>query len=106
MYSAVARRHGAEPDAGRHLLGWAQAAGLSSVTYSSSTWTFATPAGRTWWSGLWAERCISPWFEQQARDYGVSDHTELAALAEGWRQWAQHPDAVFVVPHGELLIRP
>jgi len=106
VYSSVARRNGGEPDAGRCLLRWAQAAGLPNLTYSSSTWTFATPEDRTWWSELWAERCLSPWFAHQAADYGIADQTELAALADGWRKWGCHPGAIFIVPHGELLARP
>jgi len=105
VYSSVARHNGGEPDAGRCLLRWAQTAGLPNPTYSSSTWTFATPADRTWWSELWAERCVSPWFAQQAADYGIADQTELAALADGWRRWGRHPDAILIVPHGELLAR-
>ena len=103
VYTAVARHNGGEPDAGRCLLRWAGGAGLSNLTYSSSTWTFATPADRTWWSELWAERCVSSEFAQQAIDYGIADQTELAALAEGWRRWARHADAVFIVLHGEIL---
>jgi SAM-dependent methyltransferase len=106
VYSSTARRNGGEPDAGRCLLRWARAAGLANLTYSSSTWTFTTPADCTWWSQLWAERCVSPWFAQQASDYGIADQTELAALADGWRRWGRLPEALFIVPHGELLVRP
>lgn len=105
VYSAVARRNGGEPDAGRWLLRLARGAGLSEVAYSTSTWTFATPADRTWWAELWAERCISSSFAQQAVDYGVAEGAELVALAEGWRRWASQPDGVFIVPHGEIIAR-
>ena len=103
IYSAVARRNGAEPDAGRWLLAWAHAAGLHDVTYGSSTWTFATPDDRGWWSGLWADRCLTSSFAQQAVDYGIASSAELLRLADGWRRWGQHPDGVFVVLHGELI---
>ena len=105
VYSAVARRNGGEPDAGRWLLRLAQAAGLSDVTYGSSTWTFATPVDRAWWSQLWAERCLSSSFARQAVDYGIAGRGELAALADGWRRWASNPDGVFIVPHGEIVAR-
>src|SRR5205807_7325380 len=52
VYLAVTRRNGAEANAGRWLLRWAHAAGLSEVVYSTSTWTFATPSDRGWWAGL------------------------------------------------------
>ena len=105
IYLAVTRRNGAEPNAGRWLLRWAHAAGLAEVTYSTSTWTFATTADRAYWGGQWAERCIASSFAEQAVAYGVATAGEMAAIAEGWREWMQEPDAVFVVVHGEILAR-
>jgi SAM-dependent methyltransferase len=105
VYGAVARRNGAEPDAGRWLLGWAQAAGLGEPVYSTSTWTFATPTDRGWWCDLWAERCTGSTFAAQAVEYGIASESELEALAAGWRAWSEHPDGVFVVLHGEILGR-
>jgi SAM-dependent methyltransferase len=106
IYLAVTRRNGAEANAGRHLLAWAHAAGLDDVTYSASVWTFATPSSRAWWCGLWADRCVDSSFAQQAVDYGISSRDELASVANGWRAWSAEPDAVFVVPHGEIIVRP
>ena len=56
LYHQVTARNGAEADAGRHLLGWAQAAGFAYIEVSSSTWTYADPEDRAWWGGLWADR--------------------------------------------------
>jgi SAM-dependent methyltransferase len=106
VYTAVARHNGAEPDAGRWLLACAHAAGLSDATYTSSTWTFATPADRTWWCELWAERCVSSSFARQAVDYAIADADELHSIAEAWRAWAHQPDAVFIAVHGEVIARP
>jgi ubiquinone/menaquinone biosynthesis C-methylase UbiE len=103
VYLAVTRHNGAEPNAGRWLLRWAHAAGLTDVTYTTSTWTFATPADREWWGGLWAERIVGSSLAQQAVRYGVATPAELARIAEGWREWAAQPDGVFFVVHGELL---
>lgn len=105
IYLQVTRRNDAHADAGRHLLRWAHDAGLDDVTYSTSTWTFATPADRTWWADLWADRTTSSAFAEQAVAYGIASTDELRRIAAGWRAWATHPDAVFVVLHGELLAR-
>jgi SAM-dependent methyltransferase len=105
VYLAVTRRNGAEARAGRFLLAWAHAAGFTDVTYSSSSWTHATPESRTWWCGVWADRCLDSSFAQQAVDYGISTTEELASLAHGWREFAKDDDAIFVVPHGEILAR-
>ena len=105
VYMAVTRRNGADATAGRRLLGWAHAAGLKDVTYTSSTWTYATPDERAWWSDLWAERTVSSSCGEQAVAYGIATPDELARIAEAWRRWAEDPDAVFVVVHGEIVAR-
>jgi SAM-dependent methyltransferase len=105
VYLGVARRNGAEPDAGRWLLRWAHAAGLDDVAYGSSTWTFATADERAWWADVWAERCLTSSFAEQALRYGLATAGDLESLAAGWRAWAREPDGVFIVPHGELLVR-
>jgi SAM-dependent methyltransferase len=102
---AVAAGNGAEPDAGRHLLGWARAAGLDDVAYSTSTWTFATPDDRSWWSGTWAERITATRLADQALDRGLATRGELEDMAAGWRAWAERDDAVFTVVHGEVVAR-
>ena len=104
-YLAVTRRNGANADAGRRLVAWAHEAGMDDVTYSTSTWTFADPAERAWWGGLWAERTEASSLSEQALDHGIATAAELAEMAAGWRAWSEHPDAVFVVVHGELLAR-
>jgi SAM-dependent methyltransferase len=105
IYLAVCRRNGAEPDAGRWLVRWARASGVSDVTYGSSTWTFASTEDRTWWSDSWAERCVASSFAQQAVEYGIATEEELASVAEGWRRWGAEPDALFIAVHGEVVAR-
>ena len=105
VYLAVTGRNGAEADAGRWLLQWAHAAGLSSVSYTSSTWTFATPDERNWWAEVWADRCETSSFAEQAVAYGFASTDEMAEIARGWRAWATHDDAVFIVVHGEVIAR-
>jgi ubiquinone/menaquinone biosynthesis C-methylase UbiE len=104
-YRAVARRNGAEPDAGRFLKGWALAAGFDRVDATSSTWTYADPASSAWWGSLWADRCELSGFGEQALEYGLATREELAAMAAAWRGWSKQPDAFFAVLHGEVLAR-
>jgi ubiquinone/menaquinone biosynthesis C-methylase UbiE len=103
LYHAITARNGAEADAGRYLLGWAQAAGFVDVHASSSTWTFADPESRAWWGTLWADRVELSSFADQALGYGLSDRAELTDLAAAWRAWAEQPDGYFAVLHGEIL---
>lgn len=104
-YLAVTRRNGGNADAGRRLVAWASEAGLGDVVFSTSTWTFAEPADRAWWGGLWAERTEDSAFSEQAIRYGIATADDLVDMADGWRAWADHDHAVFVVVHGELLAR-
>jgi SAM-dependent methyltransferase len=105
LYRTAARANGGEPDAGRHLLAWAHAAGLDDVVATSSTWCFATPEARAWWGGMWADRVTgSALAEQLVRERWATPQ-ELGELANAWRAWAADPDGWISVPHGELLIR-
>ena len=106
LYHQVTAANGAEADAGRRLLRWVRAAGFEDATATSSTWTFADADSRAWWGGLWADRVRESAFAQQAVEAGLSDQAELDTIATAFRQWAAHPDAVFVVVHGEVLARP
>lgn len=105
IYLAVTRRNRAHADAGRHLLGWAHQAGLTGASYTTSTWTYATRADRSWWGELWAERITASALAEQAVDYGIATEAELADVAGSWREWAAEPDGVFVVVHGEVVAR-
>jgi SAM-dependent methyltransferase len=105
LYHAVTAHNGAEADAGRYLLGWAQQAGFTDVWVGSSTWTFADPDSRAWWGTLWADRSELSGFAEQAVAYGLSDADELAAIAAAWRRWAEQPDGFYAVLHGEVLAR-
>ncbi len=105
LYHQLTARNRAEADAGRHLPAWVRAGGFTDLTVTSSSWTFADPAGRAWWGGLWADRVRHSSYAAQAIAAGLSDEAELAAIEAGWRQWISEPDGVFVVPSVEVLGR-
>ena len=103
LYRSVARANGGEPDAGRHLLGWAHAAGCENVQASASVWCFATPDERTWWADSWADRIRHSSVADQALALGVTTRDRLDAIADAFLTWGSHPDAWFAVLHGEIL---
>ncbi|MFB9466726.1 class I SAM-dependent methyltransferase [Streptomyces cinereospinus] len=105
LYRRVARANGGEPDAGRRLKAWALRAGLADVTATSSTWTFATPGEREWWSGLWADRTLASAYARQAVEAGYATEERLRAVAGAWREWGTAADGWFGVLHGEILCR-
>jgi ubiquinone/menaquinone biosynthesis C-methylase UbiE len=106
IYREVARSNRAEPDAGRHLLAWARAAGFSRLEPSASVWLFAGEARLAWWSETWAQRTVSSGIAETAVSQGIATAAELEDVAEGWRRWAADPDAWFCVLHGEILAGP
>jgi ubiquinone/menaquinone biosynthesis C-methylase UbiE len=105
IYLAVTRRNGAEANAARWLPRWARSAGLVDAVYTTSTWTFATPHDRSWWSALWAERTTSSAFAHQAVEYGIATQAELEDAADGWRAWGAVADAAFIAVLGEIIAR-
>ncbi len=105
LYRAAARGTGAEPDAGRHLLGWARAAGLTDVSASASVWCYADDEAREWWGGQWQRRAVESGFRDEVLGQGLADEADIAEVVEGWRSWTGSPDGWFVVVHGEVLAR-
>ena len=105
LYRRIARRNGGEPDAGRHMLAWARAAGFTDIKATSSTWCFATPADRAWWGGMWAERILSSDLARQAvREKDTTDD-DLQRISAAWRDWAANEDGWISLLHGEILCR-
>ena len=105
MYDTVARANRGEPNAGRFLLAWANAAGFTDVQAGASTWCYATPEDRKWWGELWADRITESAISTQAVEIGAATRADLEEMAAAWRAWTIHPDAWFAVLHGEILAR-
>jgi len=104
LYRAAAYANGGQPDAGRHLLAWAHAAGCERVEATSSTWCYADPATRDAWGSMWADRITGSAIANQLVDSGMAGREELEEIATSWRDWAAHPDGWISVLHGEILI--
>lgn len=106
LYQQVARRNGGEPNAGRHLVAWAHAAGFTDVTASASAWCFANPGRARFWGGMWADRIVSSSIATQIVDEGLGTAQDLLQISQGWKTWAAHPDAMFTTTLGEIICRP
>jgi ubiquinone/menaquinone biosynthesis C-methylase UbiE len=105
LYHRVARRNGAEPDAGRRLISWAHAAGLRDVVASAGTYCYASPEEKRWWAASWAGRATASSFAEQALAYGLATRAELEDIAAAWLRWGAADDGWLGMLHGELLIR-
>lgn len=105
VYQKIARGNGAEPNAGRRLLSWANAAGLAGVVPSATTWVYASKPERPEFAGSWAERILHSSFATQAVERGLASEQELQRMSDGFRQWGYDPDGWFVMIHAEILAR-
>ena len=104
-YQSLAISNGGHPDAGRRLRGWALAAGFpaENITATASSWVFAGDAERAWWAQLWADRTTKSSTAEQYVAKGIATEAGLQTIAEAWHSWSRHPDAIFIVGHGELV---
>jgi 2-polyprenyl-3-methyl-5-hydroxy-6-metoxy-1,4-benzoquinol methylase len=105
LHRRIARSNRAEPDAGRRLLAWAQAAGFAEITSSAGVWCYATPEERAWWGGLWADRITHSALATQALDRHLATREDLNDMAQAWHHWSNQDDGWFAVLHGEVLCR-
>jgi SAM-dependent methyltransferase len=105
IYSAVARRNGGEPDAGRHLLGWVRGAGFADAQVSGTTWTFPGYDLPRAWADSWAERTLHSNLATGAIAHGIATADELERVAAGLRRWGALGDAFFSIGHVEVLAR-
>lgn len=104
VYRLTARAAGGEPDAGRRLLAWSRAAGLTDVEVGAETWCFARAEDRRWWGRTWAARAVTSTFAEEARAQGFGAD-ELDRISQAWLRWSEDPDGWFLVPHGWVLAR-
>jgi hypothetical protein len=103
LYHDVTAANGGVADAGRRLPEWVRAAGFRDLTVSSSAWTFANGADRTWWASAWAERVRSTAFATRALELGAATRDELEAMSAAFLEWSTAEDGVFIVPSVEVL---
>ena len=105
LYQRVHRSNGGEPDAGRRPQAWAHAAGFGKVVTTASVWAFANDTDRTWWGGMWADRVLQSAFAADAVGKGFATQADLERISQAWSEWSVDPDALMMMPHGEILAR-
>ena len=101
LYHQLTAANRADADAGRHLPGWVRAGGLTDLTVTSSNWTFADPAGRAWWAGVWADRGATRPTPPRPSPTACRTTPNWPASRPGGGRMSE-PDGVFVVPSVEV----
>ncbi len=105
VYQAASRANHAEPNAGRRLVAWCHAAGLTDLTATASTWSYTTPLQCAWWGTAWSRRALESSYATQALEHGLATPADLEEISTAWLEWSRHPDAWFVMTHGEVIAR-
>jgi len=107
LYHEVAEANSHDADAGRKLLSWVLQAGFppEGIVPSAGVWCYSTPADRSWWGELWADRSVKSNFAKQALGHRLADDVALEHIADAWREWAESEDGWFAVLNGEVLAR-
>ncbi len=103
LYTEVARRNGADANAGRHIPSWLARAGFAEVALSTTVAVMREREEVLNWGDSWAERITSSALAEQALGYGLATRADLERLAAGWRAWARDEEALFLFVHVEGL---
>jgi len=96
VYHAVARRNGADADAGRRIPAWLNEAGYVDLEISAEVRLFVEPDDVANWGESWADRVLESSLATQAVEYGIASRGDLEVIAQGWRAWARAPHATFM----------
>jgi ubiquinone/menaquinone biosynthesis C-methylase UbiE len=100
----VARRNGAEPNAGRHLRRWLREAGFGEARVTASTESDAEAhSTRERGEMFFAERIFQSSLGDKAMEYGLATRSDLESIAAACRDWGRAPDAFFCFSHIEAV---
>ena len=99
----LARRNGAEPNAGRYLRRWLREAGFGKMRITAST-EFDADAHATGERGeMFAERILQSSLADTVLERGLATRSDLESIAAAWRAWGRDPDAFFCFSHVEAV---
>lgn len=103
LYHQINEALGLQSRAGRWLPTWVSEAGLANPTVTSSTWTHATSVARATWGGAWQQRVLESSYAEHALGLGLATSQELEEISTAFGWWAEQPNAIWVVPHVEVI---
>jgi SAM-dependent methyltransferase len=95
LHTQTWSRNGGEPRMGRQLRALFNAAGLAEVQVTAAVWCYATPAETGEWGESYAERLLTSPMGGRMVEYGFATRADVEAMADAFRRWAIHPDALW-----------
>jgi ubiquinone/menaquinone biosynthesis C-methylase UbiE len=99
----LARRNGAEPNAGRHLRRWFREAGFGETRVTTSTESDADAHATRERGEMFAERTLRSSLADKALEHGIATRSDLESIVAAWRAWGRDPDAFFCFSHTEVV---
>jgi len=54
---------------------------------------------------MWADRVLQSAFAGDAVGKGFATQDDLERISQAWSEWSVNPDALMMMPHGEILAR-
>jgi ubiquinone/menaquinone biosynthesis C-methylase UbiE len=99
----LARRNGAEPNAGRYLRRWLREAGFGKTRLTTSTESDADAQATRDRAEMFAERALRSSLADRALECGIATRSDLENIAAAWRAWGRDPDAFFCFSHVEVV---
>jgi ubiquinone/menaquinone biosynthesis C-methylase UbiE len=99
----LARRNGAEPNAGRYLRRWFREAGFAETRITVSVESDADPQATRDRAEMFADRVLRSSLADNALECGIATRSDLESFAAAWRAWGRDPDAFFCFSHVEAV---
>jgi len=103
LHFDLARRNGAEPNAGRHLRRWFREAGFGETRVTTSTESDADAHATRERAEMFAELMLRSSLAHRALECGLATRSDLEGIAAAWREWGRDPDAFFCFSHTEVV---
>lgn len=104
LHIALKRLEGAEPDAGRHLVEWALAAGFqpNRVRLTADILMYAGKDEVSWWGKLYSERMKTE-FGRRAVDSKLTTADEVQLVERAYLDWSEQPSGIWALTQMCLL---
>jgi hypothetical protein len=99
----LARRNGAEPNAGRYLRRWLREAGFGETRLTTSTESDTDAHATRDRAEMFVERVLRSSLGDRALECGLATRLDLESIAAAWRAWGRDPDAFFCFSHVEAV---
>ena len=96
-------RNGGEPQLGRQLRALFNAAGVADVCITAAVWCYATPEETIAWGDSYADRLLASPMGDSPVAHGLASREDIEAMADAFRGWARHPDALWIFTHVAAL---